>query len=213
VRAHARTAAGMNAFARRLAAALAPARTACDVVAVDEGEYRRETARYGGAASLEALERVFQAESDLACALFELDDPDVDGATLAVRALEALAIGLGLGPASRRALAASRRAATSPSEPPGLALEYRGRQRKLVSALSGKLADSATKPLSRFAATVRAAAASPPDASLASVFHMCVNRMVGTDPDVEALVYYLWDRALESVRARARGSRRRQRSS
>ena len=68
VRAHARSERKAEAFARRVRRALALLCARGDVVSVETGGYFREAARYGGAALMPAVERLFQASSELVLA-------------------------------------------------------------------------------------------------------------------------------------------------
>ena len=66
-------------FERALDDALTPARLEGDLVFLEVAPYFREYARYG-AEAIDALERIWEADSDLVCELIAdtgaLDDPD-----------------------------------------------------------------------------------------------------------------------------------------
>ena len=179
------------AFAARLAAALAPARAAGDVVTVERAEYHREVGRYG-ADAIDAVERVFEADSALVLAL---SDDDSDPVELCVASYDALAAGAGLDEAARHALAQRRRAAYGPEldgRDDALAREYRARQKSLRARLSS--------PSAPFAAhTERVAAALAPVARraelLPALLHLAAVRLGARE---EAAIYF-WERARESL--------------
>jgi len=81
---------------------------------VETGEYFRETARYGGVVLMRAVERLFQASSELVVAVLQAEDRgalQADRVASAVRAADAMAIGLGLDLEVRVELARRCRAA------------------------------------------------------------------------------------------------------
>src|SRR6185503_8748332 len=110
---------------------------------IERADYHRELARYG-AQSIDAVERLFEADSELACALLDGEETDADLIELSVRAFDALATGLGLDPAARRALARRRRLSYSDelaalgagTKRDPLAAEHRARQERLYRALT-----------------------------------------------------------------------------
>jgi thiopeptide-type bacteriocin biosynthesis protein len=172
-------------FAARLWAALAPARLAGDVVAVERAEYVREVGRYG-AADVEAL---FESDSDLVLALA---DEDADAIELLVASYDALAAGAGLDATARHALARRRREAYGVGKDDALADEYRARQKALRARLAS--------PSPPFAAhTERVARGAVPPALLPALLHLAAVRLVGIDPAREAAAFYLWERTRESL--------------
>jgi thiopeptide-type bacteriocin biosynthesis protein len=196
LRVRSRPRAKLDAFARRLDAALAPARATCDVVTVETAPYHPEHARYGG-----PPEAVFQADSERAVALLEemieyeheYDHVHVhDAVDAAVRAMDALAASFGLEPPARHAVAADRRRAGG--DPPDASTEARRRVRRLAPLL-------AATPTSRAPDRLDPAIALPP------LLHLAINRVAGVDPRVEQLAYFVWERALASAIARLKDSR------
>src|SRR4029079_2615624 len=109
----ARARAQLDAFAARLDDALAPARDAGAAALVESGPYHPEVARFGGAALLPAVLRLFEIDSELACALLAGGDAEAldrgDPIDELVAVFDSLAAGLGLSRAERRELARRRR--------------------------------------------------------------------------------------------------------
>jgi thiopeptide-type bacteriocin biosynthesis protein len=221
LRAHAGTRAGLDRFGRRLEAALQPARAAGDIVVVETGDYHRETSRYGALATMAAVERVWEAESELALELLdtgavsagegaEASFDDHDPAEAVVLAMDALAAGLGLDPAARAQLAARRRDAHG--VPRGEGDPYASTFRRVQRRLGDALADARHAPAAFATQRERVAAARSSSALPGSVaqtilpalVHLTANRLVGTAPDLEARACYFWERALDGVLARAR---------
>jgi hypothetical protein len=128
---------GEARFSRRLDRHLAPAFASGDIVAVERTQYFPERARFGGPSALEAAHALFEADSDLACALLSVEaeagiDPDPDDGAeggdgardraaldnlldlpdfrvlCLVSAFDTLARGLGLDDRARRELAQRR---------------------------------------------------------------------------------------------------------
>jgi thiopeptide-type bacteriocin biosynthesis protein len=199
------------AFEARLEEALAPARAAGAVVSVEAGDYHPERARFG--AALAAAHVVFESESDAVCALVALDggeDVAADRLSATVRALDALARGLGFADVERHALARERRAAaeaTAPVDDEGRAdadAAFRARARPLRAALGGTSRDAATRALGAHASrTARATRALPADARAAlapSLLHLACVRLAGPDRALERLAYTCWERTLEGLR-------------
>ena len=238
VRVRAKTARARGAFEERLGAALAPARAAGAVVSLEAGDYLPERARFG--ASLAAVHTIFESDSDAACALLgasghENGDEDGDGGeddapdrlTLLVRALDALADGLGFAGAARHALARARRAAAEASAPVDADARaeadaaFRARARSLRAVLSTPAAAAASPGArarghaaaralaahaARTARAARALDAAARDALTPSLLHLACVRLAGADRDLERLAYTLWERTLEGLsRAPARG--------
>jgi thiopeptide-type bacteriocin biosynthesis protein len=218
VRARAATPRGRAAFEARLEAALAPARAAGAVVAIEAGDYHPERARFGDA--LAAVHPIFQSDSELACALLDEEargDDAPDRLAQVVRSLDALARGLGLDLEARRALARARRAAEegdafdaeTRAEADG---EFRARGRVLRAHLGAPGAGAAARALEAHAArTARATKALPPAARAAlapPLLHLACVRLAGPDRDLERRAYTFWERTLEGLRASARPSGR-----
>ncbi len=188
-------------FDARLADALDPARAGGDVVSIERATYHREVGRYG-ADAMDAVERVFQSDSLLVCALGDLsiDDFDVDPIEWLVCSYDALAAGAGLDGAARHALAARRRHAHGIDRDDALADEYRARQKSLRARLS-----QPSEPFDAHTTRVAAALAplSPPRraALLPPLLHLAANRLFGVDAarEREADAYYLWERTRESL--------------
>lgn len=197
-------------FEARLEAALAPARAACDVVAVEMAEYRPEYARFGGAEATRAAEEVFASESELVLDLVA-GDATVDAVEIVVRAWDSLARVAGLDESAVATLARRVRRASAPDLPASedeLAQDYRRRHARLVALLAGTARDEATAPLEAHAARLwqirglREAAERA--AFLPTLLHLGAVRIAGPDRAVEAHAAYVWDRVLVGV-SRMRG--------
>jgi len=217
LRAHGCSGRKSEAFVRRVRLALAPLCALGDVVRVEAGGYFREAARYGGPAVMPAVERLFQASSELVLAVIEAEaegTADVDRVDVAVRAADATASGLGLALAERIALARRCREACARAgliDEEQARQEYRQRSRLLFTWLASKEEDALSPAL----ASLRQAAASVADSldidlrlvvqqKLPVLLHIQAVRLAGANPGAEALAYFLWDRALDSVSARTR---------
>jgi thiopeptide-type bacteriocin biosynthesis protein len=195
------------AFATRLDELLRDARAAGDVTALESAPYHREVGRYG-ADALEPLEKIFEADSSLACALAAGHNPgDADLTQRLVQTFDALAGALGLPLEARRALAARRRAAWAPlffEARDLLAEEHRLRQSRLHDALTAPPAPPFTLYLDR----VRAVAPSLPlprwESLLPALLHLSAVRQAGPVVEEEARAVYFWERTLEGIAARAR---------
>jgi thiopeptide-type bacteriocin biosynthesis protein len=151
-----------------------------------------------------AVEALWQSESQLALELLDAPATDDPPEVAVVLAMDALADGLGLDLAARRALAARCRDAhgvpRGPADP--FAAAYR--------ALARRLADVLTAPelpfvdhrgrVAQVAARLPAAAR---DALLPALVHLTVVRLVGPDADLEARALTFWERSCESRLARA----------
>jgi lantibiotic biosynthesis protein len=212
VRAHAP--ADPGAFPRRLRDRLAPARAAAIVTSIEIDEYRPELGRFR-AGELGAVHDIFQSDSELVCALLPPPHDPLDRICLLVRALDALAAGLGLDADARHALAGDRRHAAETSA----ALDdadraradgaFRGVGRGLRAALAAD-GDPGTDPndvagklAAHRARTAHAARALPPDARIRlarTLLHLTSVRHLGPDPDAERLAYTFWERTLQGLR-------------
>jgi thiopeptide-type bacteriocin biosynthesis protein len=194
-------------FAARLRAALAPARAAGDVVAVETSEYFPERARYG--AALSDVERLFELDSELCLRLLS---HDLDRLDLSVRVMDALLRGLGLDLEARRRVAEGRRAAVQVDRGT-LDRILRTRQRHLSGLLAGTVEDEGSDALDGHATRVRALVAERPlgttpelIAALPAVLHVGCVRLLGARPDDEAAAYFFWERTLAGLAARRRQS-------
>ncbi len=220
VRAHARSERKADAFSRRMRRTLAPLCARGDVVRVETGGYFREAARYGGATLMHAVERLFQASSELVLAALQAEDQGAlqdDRVALAVRAADAMASGLGLELEERRGLArqcceACGRAGLLDEE--HARQEYRRRSRQLFTWLAGKDDDvlaPALLSLKESAASVAASLDGDPRLTLQRklpiLLHVQAVRLAGVNPGAEAFAYSLWHRALDGIAARAGGRR------
>ena len=174
----------LDRFAARLDAALAPARAVDDVVAVETAAYHPERARLRG----HAVEPIFARQSELICALLDRDGDPLDNTVLA---MDALAVAARLSLARRRALAAELRAGAGVAADPARDTDWRTRQRRLPALLAA--------PPPPFAMPARV-----PAELLATLVHLTCVRFLGPDCDAEHDALYAWDRALESLVARAR---------
>ncbi len=213
-----------GAFARGLLDHLVSLRHAGAVAAVDEAEYFRESARYGGPAAMPLVERLFEHGSDLTLALLAAladaaEPPPADRIELCVRGFDALARAAGLDLPARRDLARRRRDALARAAGPDLdrdrvlADEFRRRGRGLTDRLSGRTSDVFSPPLAAYEAAIVAslAAAAASDlvaapatvtAALAPLLHLTAVRLTGAAVEDEAVAYVFWDRALDSLAAR-----------
>jgi len=228
VRAHAADRAHSDRFAARLDRHLHGARASGAVTRVETSAYYPEVARFGGHKGATAALRIFESDSDLACALLAAErgprDPGLAAASPDERRLDAidqlvatfdgLASGLGFELRERHQLARERRSAESAAldaidtaEPRALDAEFRARARRLRAAL-GALADAgAPEPdLQRIASyRVHVAAAvgelgEAVRARLATpLLHLCAVRLAGADRGAEARAYFLWERTLEGL--------------
>ncbi|HJX51554.1 MAG TPA: thiopeptide-type bacteriocin biosynthesis protein, partial [Polyangia bacterium] len=218
VRAHARSERKAEAFSRRVRRALAPLYARGDVVGVETGGYFREAARYGGAALVPAVERLFQASSELVLAALRAEDQgalQADRVGLTVRAADATASGLGLELEARMGLArqcceACGRVGLLDQE--HARQEYRHRSRQLFTWLAGK-DDGVLAPALLSLKETAASVAESLDVDLRLtlqqklpvLLHVQAVRIAGANPGAEALAYSLWHRALDGIAAR--GSR------
>ena len=216
LRAHARSARQAEAFSRRVCRTLAPLCVRGEVVRVETSGYFREAARYGGAAVMPVVEQLFQAGSELVLAVLEAEDQgtaQADRVAFAVRAADALARGLGLAPKERDGLARRCRAACARAgllDEEHARQEYRQRSRRLFGWLVGKEDDVITPALMSLQDTAASASALLDvdlrvilQRKLPALLHMQAVRLAGADAGAEALVYYLWQRTLESLAARS----------
>jgi lantibiotic biosynthesis protein len=215
VRAHTLAPGKADAFARRLRRALRPLCARGDVVDVVTAGYFREMARYGGRPLMEAVERLFQASSELVLGVLEAEDlgeGDADRVSLVVRAADILASGLGLDLPARQQLARRNRDACTAAgllDEDSAKLEHRQRSRSLSAWLAGAQSDVFTPGLVTLQKAARAVAVSL-DADdratlqerLPALLHMQAVRLAGVDASSEALANYLWQRVLESLAAR-----------
>jgi thiopeptide-type bacteriocin biosynthesis protein len=192
----------------RLDEALAPARALGDVVSIEIGPYLGEPGRFGADAE-EPLTALFEAESDLACAL-AIDD--VKGAAVnvdlaVVAALESLARGAGLTLDARRALTGRLRAAHGLDrrrDDPHAAL-YRLLQSRLAALIDHLDGDDRFAPhIARVGRALAPLGSARTEALLPTLCHLTAVRLGGLDPAVEPRAIYLWDRALDSLNARTR---------
>ena len=212
LRIHAATATGEAAFGRRLEQGLVPARADASVVTVETSEYHPEYARFHGAENLLSTLRIFQLDSQLACALLETaPHQTAGGVELLVRSMECLATGLGFSLAERHALARQRRDASCadgalPERKRADDAEFRACARRLRQALAGPANDVATRLLADHRERVAAAATSlaipTRQALLPTFLHLGAVRLCGLDSDRERRAYVLWERTLEGLLAR-----------
>lgn len=203
---------GLDRFAARLGQAIAPSRAVGDIVTIETTEYHPETARLGGPAAVAAAERIFEAESDLACTLLAEREtgaagPGPDGCDpveLVVRAFDRLAEGLGVDREGRRALARRRRDAHRDDvAPTDLDADFRARQKRLRVLLGATPGDAAGRALAAHAATVadavRGLEGPVRGRMLPVLLHLCAVRLGGADASLEARAYAFWERTLEGL--------------
>ena len=186
-----------------LDARLAESRASGDVTSVETGPYFAEHARWLGVTHL--AEEVFAADS--VDALFTLVT-DTSRTLVVAAAYDALAEGAGLTLEMRHALAVDLRALHQPEldllGDEALAAEYRACSRELQTLLT-----TPSRRKKTHISTVAAALGRVPFDTrrrlLPALIHLAANRRAGPlDPTVELRALYLWGRALESLRARAR---------
>jgi thiopeptide-type bacteriocin biosynthesis protein len=216
VRAHAPDAGSTGAFERRLADRLRAARTAAILTSVEIDEYRAEIGRFH-AGELAAVHDVFESDSELVCALLPPPADPLERIALLVRALDALAGGLGLAVDARHALAAARRRAAEAMASlddvdrarADAAFRRAGRGLRAALATDGEPGagphpgDAADKLAAHRARTAHAARALPPDARarlLPTLLHLSAVRHLGADRDGERLAYTFWERVLQGLR-------------
>jgi thiopeptide-type bacteriocin biosynthesis protein len=217
VRGHAGSERKAEAFSRRVRRALASLCARGDVVSVEMGGYFREAARYGGAALMPAVERLFQASSELVLAILEAEDQgtaQVDRVALAVRAADAIAGGLGLDVAARMGLARRCREACARAgllDEEHARQEYRQRARQLFAWIAGQDVDVLTPGLARLneiAASVAGSLNSDLRLALQQklpvLLHLQDVRLAGANLAGEALAHYLWHRTLEGIAAQSK---------
>jgi len=207
----------LDAFAARLDDALAPARDAGAVALLESGPYHPEVARFGGAALLPAVLRLFEIDSELACALLAGGDTEAldrgDPIDEQVAVFDSLAAGLGLSRAERRELARRRRdaeaeaawaAPDSDDARRARDTDFRARAPRLRKLLGAPPAGSALTHLldAHRAAVADTAGAIDPDAGrrlAAPLLHLAAVRLLGADREAEARAYQLWERTLEGL--------------
>jgi thiopeptide-type bacteriocin biosynthesis protein len=155
---------------RAMEIAVAQARRDGRLVAVETGDYFRETGRYGGPRALLAAEAIFEASSDAVLALLAAEHDGGladDRLHQLVRAQDAIARGFALDLAARRALADRRRVAfahAAGGEDDDLRGDYRQRQRALLASLRGDEAAATVRPGRK-----RVATKSPPPVAAGSL--------------------------------------------
>jgi lantibiotic biosynthesis protein len=217
VRAHACSQRKAEAFARRVWRVLAPARARGDVVRVESGGYFRETARYGGAALMPAVELLFQASSELVMAALEAENQgaaQVDRVALAVRAADAMASGLGLDLEARLELARRCREACTRAgllDEKHARQEYRHRSGQLFTWLARREDDGFAPALTALKQTALAVAKSlnadlrpTLRRKLPVLLHVQAVRLAGANAAAEALTHFFWHRTLEGMVARGK---------
>jgi thiopeptide-type bacteriocin biosynthesis protein len=225
VRIHA-TAGSAALFESRLRERLRGAHAAALVTEIEIDGYRAELGRFP-LAHLDAVHGVFESDSELACALLPPPPDALERVSLLVRALDALAAGLGLSVDARHAIALGRRRAAEAQ----VALDDEDRARadaafrRVGRALRAGLAadsDDARDPTdvaaklaahrARIAHTARGLGPDAREQLLPSLLHLCAVRHLGADPDGERLAYTFWERTLQGLRKpqglRARTGRR-----
>jgi len=201
-------------FERRLAHRLRAARAAAIVTSVETDEYRAEIGRFHPD-ELAAVHDVFESDSELVCALLPPPADPLERIALLVRALDALAGGLGLAVDARHALAAARRRAAEAMAAlddvdrarADAAFRRAGRSLRAALASDGETGpdpgDAADKLAAHRARTAHAARALSPDARarlLPTLLHLSAVRHLGADRDGERLAYTFWERVLQGLR-------------
>jgi len=214
VRVHAPDGAAAHGFEDRLRERLGDARAGAIVTGVEIDEYRPELGRFR-AEELDAVHGIFESDSELTCALLPAPADPLERISLLVRALDALATGLGLSVDARHAVAVARRRAAETSA----ALDdddraradaaFRRAGRGLRAALAadvepgGAAADVDAKLAAHRARTAHAGRALPAGARtrlLPTLLHLSAVRHLGADRDGERLAYTFWERTLQGLR-------------
>ena len=204
VRAHALSAKKAEGFSRRLRRALGPALDRGDIVDIVTSSYFRESARYGGPQLMPAVERIFQAGSNLVLDILTSESQGVlqdDRILVGVLAADGLAQALGLDLPARLKLAGTcRRACESVGwlDEEQAKLAFRSSSKRLFFSLSGE-----APALDGFRRELTSLGLPPAlQPRMPALLHIQAVRLFGPDPQAEALAYYLWQRALDSLVAR-----------
>jgi thiopeptide-type bacteriocin biosynthesis protein len=190
--------AGDARFVRRLNRAAVEAMEAGDLVAIEHAPYFAELARFGGPGAMGAVHALFEADSEMACALLtaelRTDDSETDRASSSgaltrehhddlespalrllclVAAFESLARGLGLDAEARRALAQRRAHAHSfdldVEATRELGRSYRSVAQPLRRFLSGALPPELASALGAYRERVQEATAPLDDKARAQI--------------------------------------------
>jgi thiopeptide-type bacteriocin biosynthesis protein len=180
---------------RAIAVALDEGRAAGDLISVESADWFPERGRFGEDA-IDAIERVFESDSELVCALHEAG-LDADETDLLVASWDALAAGLGLSRAERRAFAQRRREAWASDEDDAWSKEFRTRRESLCALLA-----NLPPPIAEHKKRVAVARVPRPNEQIASLLHLAAVRLAGPDRLAELRANYFWERALESLEKR-----------
>jgi thiopeptide-type bacteriocin biosynthesis protein len=214
VRAHAPGSAAPELFERRLRERLRGAHAAALVTEIEIDDYWPELGRFP-AADLDAVHGVFESDSELACTLLPAPDDALERVALLVRALDALAVGLGLSVDVRHAVALARRraaeaqAALDDGDRARADAAFRRVGRTLRAGLladgdtAGDANDVAAKLAAHRARIAHTARGLPPEDRarlLPTLLHLSAVRHLGADPDGERLAYTFWERTLQGLR-------------
>jgi lantibiotic biosynthesis protein len=202
---------------RRFRIALARRSAAGRVGAVRRATYRREVARYGGAAAVGLAERAFAVDSSVAVAILRRSPRGAGRASLAVRSVEELLGALGLGPRRRRRvyafLARLQVGGGWLGRSPGAALEELFRARRAALAALLRVGErqrfddglraayrSVLNPISRRLASLgrQGRLAGSVDRIAASLVHMHLNRLGMRNDREAAFLWCLWKAAEEA---------------
>jgi len=215
-----------HAFESRLRDRLAGPRADAIVTSVEVDDYRPELGRFR-TGELGAVHDIFESDSELACALLPPPADPIERINLLVRAIDALAAGLGLAVDARHAVAVTRRRAAERSaeldddDRARADGAFRRAGRALRAALGAdgdagsEPADLASKLAAHRARITHAARGLPAEARarlLPTLLHLSAVRHIGADRDGERLAYTFWERTLQGLRKpqglrKAEGSR------
>jgi thiopeptide-type bacteriocin biosynthesis protein len=210
-----------HAFESRFRDRLAASRAEAVVTGIEVDDYRPELGRFR-ADELDTVHDIFESDSELACGLLPPPVDPIERISLLVRAIDALAAGLGLPVDARHALAVTRRRAAEASAAvddddrarADLAFRRAGRALRAALAADGDTgSDPADLPskLAAHRARIAHAARGLPAASrtrlLPTLLHLSAVRHLGADRDGERLAYTFWERTLQGLR-RPQGSPR-----
>jgi len=204
-----------DAFEGRLRDRLGGARAAAIVTSIEIDEYRPEHGRFRPD-ELAAVHDIFESDSELCCALLPPPPDALDRIDLLVRALDALAAGLGLDLDARHAVASARRRAAEASAAADeedraradAAFRRIGRGLRAALATDGDAGgDHANDVAGKLAAhrgrTAHAARGLSHEARarlLPTLLHLAAVRSLGADREGERLAYTFWERTLQGLR-------------
>jgi thiopeptide-type bacteriocin biosynthesis protein len=205
LRVKAATRASHRKLADRLTDALRAPMREGDLIAIENTGYHRELARYGGEAAMTMVEEIWEADSEMSCAI--LAEPEESRVLFGVRGFDALAAGLGLSIAERLAgaescLAAYRKEVEEVREV--LASEYRAEQVPLQEALGREPGSFFAPYITRVAKSAGSLPLAQRGTLLPALLHLSAVRTWGLSRMDEVRVLYHWQRARFGLSRRKR---------